>query len=169
MKSPFWKKSLVARLVFSFLLLSLVTTFLLGFMAFMQARSALQASVLDRLHVAASLKEDALNQWVSDQTQSLLMLAELPAVHLQASALLRHETSTLEYRAAYAALKQTLSVAARKPEWLDILLLAPNSEIVFSTSRSVEGEYRILERYFTQGQRVPSSKKCILRRRRSNP
>ncbi len=83
------RKSLLARLVVYFMLLSLLSVCLVVATAFLQARSALQDSAFDRLRVTAILKEDALTQWVEDQRQDLLLRAQMPAIQRPARALLR--------------------------------------------------------------------------------
>ncbi len=149
-----WKSSLVARLVFYFLILSLVTVAVLGSIAFFQARSALQTSVLDRLNVAATLKAGALRQWVDDQKHDFLLLVELSSIQQQARAFSAYEQSDPRYRAAYAALSETLAAAVeRSPEWHEIFILSGKSEVVLSTEKSHEGDYRILDSYFTEGSR----------------
>ncbi len=151
MKVRFWRKSLVARLVFYFLLLSLLTVSLLGSIAFTQARNALQESILDRLRVAATLKEDALNQWVNDQLQTFFLFSQYPLIRLRTAVLLNQEESEPEYQAAYATLSEIMSLAEDKPEWQELFILSDKAEILLSTEKSHEGDYRILDRYFTDG------------------
>ena len=65
----FWNRSLIARLVSYFLLLSLMIIALAGALAFIGAREALRQSVVDRLTVFATLEEDQLNRWLEHQSQ----------------------------------------------------------------------------------------------------
>ncbi|MCP4656723.1 MAG: HAMP domain-containing protein [bacterium] len=153
MNVRFWKKSLVARLVFYFLLLSLLTVSLLGSIAFSQARDALQESILDRLRVAATLKEDALNQWVNDQIQTFLLFARYPLIQVRTAVLLNHGESEPEYQAAYTTLSGIMTLAEEKAEWQEVLVLSDKAKILLSTDKSHEGDHRILDRYFTEGRR----------------
>ena len=102
----FWKKSLMARLVGYFLLLSLVTVSLVGYIAFIRAREALKQSVFDRLHAVATLKEDELNRWIDDQRRDVVFIAWLPEMRAQAGSLLSHPESDPDYQAAYALLTE---------------------------------------------------------------
>jgi HAMP domain-containing protein len=76
----FLRKSLLAQLVASFSLLSLVTISLVSYSAYIRARESLTESVFDRLNVASSLKEFELNQWFMNQRQEVLLLARSPVV-----------------------------------------------------------------------------------------
>lgn len=145
-----WRRSLVARLVCTFLLLSLVTVLLLGQIAFFQLRRALQDSILDRLSVAATLKEDVLSRWLDGQTRDFLSLCQLPPIQAQLATLLEHEGSEIEREAVF----HTTSSAIRgRSEWQEILFLADDGEVVVSTDPSREGDYRILDRYFIEGRK----------------
>ncbi|MEO1094867.1 MAG: HAMP domain-containing protein [Cyanobacteria bacterium J06638_28] len=75
-----FRKSLLAQLVSSFSLLSLVTVSLVSFSAYFLARRSLEESVYDRLKVAAALKEYELSQWLEHQRQEALTLAQAPIV-----------------------------------------------------------------------------------------
>ena len=147
-----WKRSLVARLVFYFLFLSLITVVLLGSIAFLQARRALEVSIVDRLGVAAALEADALSQWVEDQRQEFLFLAELPAVRQQLARLVDEDASADDRQAAREVLARAFAMAIhRHNEWQEVFVLSGKSEILLSTDASHEGDYRILDRYFTEG------------------
>ncbi len=149
----FWTKSLMARLVSYFLLLSLVIVSLVGYIAFVQAREALKQSVLDRLNAVATLKEELLNHWVDMQRQDILLTAQLPEVQAQAKALLSHKESEPEYQAAYAHLLEYLTlIAANRPDLQEIFILTDvGGKIILSTNKSHEAEYHVKAGYFTQG------------------
>ena len=123
----FMRKSLLARLVVYFMLLSLLTVSLVVATAFWQARGALQRAAFDRLHVAAMLKEDALTQWVTDQQRELLLMAQLPAVLRSAQDLLRSDPEDRAFHPAYQELNTTINTASKhKSAWQEVLpSLAP--------------------------------------------
>ncbi len=109
----FWQKSLMARLVSYFLLLSLVTGSLGVFVAYMQGKDALEKSVFDRLTSAATLKEEELNRWVADQRQVVAAITLLPQIQEQAALLLAHANTD-------ASVEDSVSTAAFSPDgrWL---------------------------------------------------
>ncbi len=110
------KKSLLARLVVYFLLLALLTVVLVGASAFLQAKSALQVSAYDRLRVAATLKADALTQWVNDQREDLLLMARLPAVQRPVQDLLHYDPTSPAFQTAYTDLQNTIAAAAERKD-----------------------------------------------------
>ncbi len=149
----FWKKSLVARLVGYFLLLSLVTVSLVGYVAYTRAREALKQSVFDRLQAVASLKEDELNRWADDQRRNVVFIAWLPEVRAQASSLLSYPESDLAYQQAYALLTEYLKfVVTSTSDSTELLILNLNGEIALSTDKAHEGQSQAEAPYFIQGQ-----------------
>ena len=147
------KKSLLARLVVYFLLLALLTVVGVGAMAFLRARSALQEAAYDRLRVAATLKADALTQWVDDQREDLLLMAGLPSVQLPAQDLLPYDTAGTAFKSAYAELQNTITSATeRKDAWHEMLILSEKGEVILSTNPAHEGNRHTLDQYFTVGQ-----------------
>lgn len=160
MKVRRWKTSLRVRLVTYFLVLSLMTVGLLGVIAFFQARVALQNAVIDRLEVAASLKETALSQWVNDQVVELMLVITLPEVKAKALGLAESNIMLGDVQSAYDGLSSIIdTIMTRKPQWNELLLLSDKSEVLYSTNASHEGDYRILDRFFTEGKEGVSVQK----------
>jgi signal transduction histidine kinase/DNA-binding response OmpR family regulator/HAMP domain-containing protein len=148
----FWKKSLMARLVGYFLLLSLVTVSLVGYIAFIRAREALKQSVFDRLHAVATLKEDELNRWIDDQRRDVVFIAWLPEVRAQAGSLLSYPESNPDYQAAYALLTEYLKfVVTSTSDSAELFILDLNGKIVLSTDKAHEGQSQAEASYFIQG------------------
>ena len=151
----FWNRSLMARLVSHYLLLSLSIVALAGTLAFFQARYALRSSVIDRLGVLAAQSEEQLLRWEATQRQDVVFLASLPWVVSLADPLLS-SSSTVEERAlARTGLRDLLvSTLALKPYLGEILVLSPNGgEVVLCTDGSHLGEYRVQDSYFIEGLR----------------
>ncbi|MBI1876816.1 MAG: HAMP domain-containing protein [Chloroflexi bacterium] len=151
----FWKKSLMARLVSYFLLLSLATVGLVGFIAFFQAREALKASVFNRLNAVATLKEDELNRWVNDQVRDVLFIAQIPLIQARGEALFNHAETDPEYQTAYTALAQYLdSIIADKPGLQEIFILDQTGRVIVSTNKNHVGEDQSAEAYFIRGREL---------------
>ncbi len=149
----FLTKSLMARLVSYFLLLSLVVVSLVGYITFIRAREALKQSAFNRLGAIATLKEDELNRWIDNQRQDLLFIAQLSEVRDQVEILLSHEPTEPEYQEAYTSLSQYLMfIVTTKADLQEIFILTDvGGKIVISTDKAHEGEYRVTDSYFTQG------------------
>ncbi len=135
----FWKKSLMARLVGYFLILSLATAGLVGYAVYVRATSDLEQSVIDRLEAVASLKEDALSRWANDQRRLLVFVAGMPSIQVQAGRAL--DESQLprtrdRYREALAA--SLTSIVRRMSDAEELLVMDLDGRIVASTDRRHE-------------------------------
>ncbi len=69
-------RSLMARLVGSFLTVSLLTVGFVAIVAFSEARSALREAVIERLQASAAERETQLNRWVERRRENLVFLCE---------------------------------------------------------------------------------------------
>ncbi len=151
----FWEKSLMARLVIYFFLLSVATVGVVGFIAFIQAREALKESVFARLNAVATLKEDELNRWVNDQLRDVQFIAQVPVVQSRGEALFRHSETDAAYQAAYAILAKYLaSVIATKPGLQEIFILDEQGKVIVSTDKTQVGQDLSQENYFQRGQEL---------------
>ena len=75
-----WTKSFMGQIVGYFLLLSFVTVGVISGVAYTQSRHAIKQSLVERLTLTATLKEDELNRWIKDQRQEMVAIINLPAV-----------------------------------------------------------------------------------------
>jgi signal transduction histidine kinase/DNA-binding response OmpR family regulator/HAMP domain-containing protein len=149
----FWKKSLTARLVGFFLLLSLVTVILVGYITFVRARETLKQSLFDRLETTASLKEDEFSRWVDDQRRNLVFIAWLPEVRAQAEIIASHAPDDPEYQAAYKALSEYLKyIVTSGFDSAEYLILDLDGKVIVSTDKSHEGLSYADMPYFINGQ-----------------
>jgi GAF domain-containing protein/HAMP domain-containing protein len=149
----FFTKSLMARLVIYFLLLSMVVMGLVGYITFIRARDTLKQSAFNKLSAVATLKEGELNRWIGDQCEDLLFISQLSEVRDQVEILLSHEPTEPEYQEAYASLsKYLLFIVATKPDLQEIFILTDvGGKIIVSTDKAHEGEYRVTSSFFTRG------------------
>jgi serine phosphatase RsbU (regulator of sigma subunit)/HAMP domain-containing protein len=151
----FWKRSLLARLVLSYLLLSLLTVGLVGSIAFVQAREALRVSLFERLNGVATLKANELNRWVNDQLRDVLFIANLSIIQIQGEILFRQPETAPAYQAAYTTLSTYLAdVIADKPGLREIFILDMAGNVVVSTEPAHVGENRAAENYFMRGREL---------------
>ncbi len=147
----FWKQSLMSRLISAFSLLSLVTVSSSGAIAFIRGRAEIEKLVFERLEVTATLKEEALNLWVDNQRDAVVSLARVPEIRDRAGKLL--EPELVDQEAVYDSLREYLdSIRATQPEFLELFILSDiGGQILVSTDRDREGQYRVKDRYFTEG------------------
>ena len=139
-----WKKSLIVQMVGYFLLLSFVTVSSICFVAFWQARAALEDSIIKQLNLTADLKEDELNRWVEDQREEIETLIRTPEVTKLAPLMLQAQPN----RPAAAQLTASLKAIADNHSSIDeILLLTKGGRVIASTRPLSEGTYESLVQY----------------------
>jgi PAS domain S-box-containing protein len=147
----FWKKTLIRRLVTSFLVLSLASLAVVCVVAFVLARNSLERSILSRLDATVALKEAELDRWVSDQRQHVLYLAGLEEFRTPAFALLRSDSSN-DPEPHRLVVKAFQTAAVANPALREILLLTDvGGEVRASTDAAYEGQYRVKDAYFIEG------------------
>ena len=67
----------MARLVLTFLALSLLMVGIVGAVSYLRARSSLEAQVFDRLNAAEQLKADSLDRWIDEQRRNVVFVGGL--------------------------------------------------------------------------------------------
>lgn len=148
----FWKKTLIRRLVTSFLVLSVASLAVVCIVAFVLARNSLERSILSRLDATVALKEAELDRWVSDQRQNVLYLAGLEEFRAPATALLRSESGSSDPRSHQLVVKAFQTAAVANPALREFLLLTDvGGEVRASTESAYEGQYRVKDAYFVEG------------------
>ncbi len=147
-----FRRSLMARLVGSFVVLSIVMVAILCYVTYDRAKSSLQASVYLRLRAVADAKTNALDNWVADQQRNLVFVGTLPQVDNEAALLLAPGTPPAVRRRAQAQLQQELSLAVqRTTDSQEFLLLNLNGVIEVSTFPSHTGKSQADVDYFRRG------------------
>lgn len=142
MKLP--QLSLTTKIANYFLLLALITVSVVGGVAYFRARSALKQAALDRLKVAATLKEQEIARWFEDRQRDFLHATQMPDVQRNLDILLNADNEEAK-QAAYQILDKYLNEIHRiKPSQREIFILNRSNKIVLSTNKQREGEYEIL-------------------------
>lgn len=142
MKLP--QLSLTTKIANYFLLLALITVGIVGGVAYYRAREALKQAALDRLSVAATLKEAEITRWFEDRQRDFLLTTQMPDVRANLDVLLNSKLAS-EQQLAYQALAQYLDkVTEIKPSLKEIFVLDRSNKIILSTNKEREGDYEIL-------------------------
>src|SRR5215467_7791825 len=71
------RRTLMVRLVGSFLVLSVLMVTAVGVLAYVRARSTLESSIFARLDAAVEQKTGAVNSWVDDQRRNVVFVGQL--------------------------------------------------------------------------------------------
>jgi len=151
----FWQKSLMARLVIYFLLLSGTVVILVGSIALIQAREALKDSVFNRLNAVATLKSNEINSWVQDQLRDVLFLTQLPILQNEGATLLQTPPAAAKHKAAQKALTTEIAnLLANRPGLQEILLLNLQGKVIFSSDPKHVGRSLAKENYFLRGRKL---------------
>ncbi|MCP4605302.1 MAG: hybrid sensor histidine kinase/response regulator, partial [Proteobacteria bacterium] len=146
-------RSLMVRLVVSFLLLSVVTVGLVATIAYARAVELLVQSLFEQLGTVATFKEEELNLWVRERQQDIHAITRSPHVQRQSEILLNDQSPETEYRSAYDSLSEQLSaLTIGKPDLQEIFILDTNGRIVLSTNSDHTGQLQDDAKYFIQGQ-----------------
>jgi len=146
-------RSLMARLVGSFLTVSLLTVGFVAIVAFSEARSALRSAVIDRLQASAADREDELNRWVEGRRQSLIFLASISELREDAAIMAGSPSGLQELGSARGRIESLLGSASASLGDLEelFLLSSPGGEVVASTDVRRIGDYRVNDLFYSRG------------------
>ena len=159
---PSGRRSLVARLVTTFLLLSVVMLLVVGVVSYQQARSAVRDSAFARLQTAADQKADSLDRWIDEQRRNVVFTAGLlggytgsagslvgPARELLAD---EGEVTSGDRLGAQQAAVDILRYAVSQTADAEEFLVADlEGTIVASTATEHEGVSQATQPYFERG------------------
>jgi PAS domain S-box-containing protein len=147
------KKSLLARIVIYFFLLSLSIVALLGTASYLFIIKDAKQAVLEKISAHATIKAEAIDRWVEEQARKAAFLSSLPELRRWSELLLGAGSRASQYGEAPASLRSFLQqVLEHTPEFQEVLLLSrEGGRVAVSTNRSNEGQYRVLDTYFVEG------------------
>jgi hypothetical protein len=148
---PF-RRSLRARLVGSFLLLSTVTVIVVGAVAYVRATGDLTDSLYDRLDAVAGIKADALDRWIAEQTRNVVFVGRMPGVGDDARTFLDDAATAADRTAAEARLREVFkTVVSQTADAEEIYVLDLDGTVRLSTLGVHEGASQAKEAFFTTG------------------
>jgi PAS domain S-box-containing protein len=147
-----WRRSLRARLVAYFLLLSTVTVVIVGAVVYVRATDDLTTSVYDRLDAVAGIKADALGRWIDEQSRNVVFVGVVPGVGDDAGSYLDPATSGSDRTAAHDRLLAVLStLVSQTSDAEEIFILDLDGTIRLSTRPEHEGTSVATEPFFVNG------------------
>ena len=147
-----WNRSLRARLVGTFLLLSGVTVAVVGVVVYARATDDLTRSVFERLEAVAEVKADSLDRWIDEQRRNVVFVGSIPGLGDQARVFLSDDATEVERKAAQAALAKTLGVVVQQTsDAQEFMILDLDGVVRLSTLSTHEGKSQADEFFFTNG------------------
>jgi hypothetical protein len=152
----------MARLVLTFLALSLLMAGIVGAVSYVRARSSLQSQVFSRLDAAEQLKADSLDRWLDEQRRNVVFVGGLLGGNISGNASgsgLAEATQhvlkagpgarrTPAHAGVEAALKY---VVAQTADAQELLVLSLDGTIVASTVPEHEGRNQATQTWFKRG------------------
>jgi signal transduction histidine kinase/HAMP domain-containing protein/ActR/RegA family two-component response regulator len=151
-------RTLMVRLVGSFLVLSVLMVTAVGVLAYLRARSTLQASVYARLDAALQQKQGAVDSWVDDQRRNVVFVGQLfgstqssgdPQLKKLSTQLLSPDTPVATRRRAHdSALAVLNGVVSQTADAEEYRILDQNGIVRLSTTQADEGKAQGHEKYF---------------------
>ena len=146
------RRSLRAKLVAYFLLLSIVTVLVVGSIVYVRATGDLTSSVYDRLGAVSALKASQLNTWIDEQTRNVVFVAVIPGVGDDARTFLDPSIDAAARSAAEERLRNVLAtVVAQTSDAEEIYITDLNGIVRLSTLASDEGKSVVDQAFFTTG------------------
>ncbi|MEL6779326.1 MAG: ATP-binding protein [Cyanobacteria bacterium J06597_16] len=133
-----------SRIARSFLLLSMLTVAVVGTVAYIQGRNALESAARSRLQMTATLKQKEITRWLESCEEDFLLMAEFPTVKNNIQILLTKQPDTPAYQQAYESLSAYFEeIREIKPKFTEISIQNKANRIIFSTNPELEGKYEI--------------------------
>ncbi len=147
-----WNRSLRARLVAYFLVLSGVTVAVVGAVVYARATDDLKNSVFERLAAVAEVKADSLDRWIDEQRRNVVFVGSIPGLGDEARVFLSDQSSPAERDAARANLAKTLGVVVQQTsDAQEFTILDLDGVVRLSTVPAHEGQSQANEYFFTNG------------------
>ena len=151
----------MARLVLTFLALSLLMVGIVGAASYLRARNSLETQVFDRLDAAGQLKADSVDRWIDEQRRNVVFVGGLLGGYISGDASGLGEASqavlaggpqaargTLAHTTVLTALNYVVSQTADAQEYL---VVDPGGKVVVSTVAGHEGRSQSKEEWFERG------------------
>ena len=151
----------MARLVLTFLALSLLMVGIVGVISYSRARDSLETSVFDRLGAAEQLKADSLDRWIDEQRRNVVFVAGLLGGFQSGTSsglggdvqkVLSAPPGDPRVAAARKRVEPVLSyVVSQTADAQEFLVLNLDGRVVVSTVPGHERSDQATEQYFTHG------------------
>jgi len=150
----FLKRSLMARLLVCYMLLTIVPLAAIGYIGYYSGRQAMINSVEAHLGSVVTLKEQEMQRWLKHLNHAVAWVAESPRVINDVKVMAAHSDPDTEYQAAHDSLVnefQRISSLEQLPALL--LLNIAGGQITAASDISWEGKFRENESYFLEGKK----------------
>ena len=151
----------MARLVLTFLVLSLLMVGVVGAVSYLRARSSLETQVFDRLDAAAQLKADSLDRWLDEQRRNTVFVSGLLGGYISGDAsglgaatqaVLAGGPAARSGSPAHVSVTKALRyLVSQTADAQEFLVLDLDGKVVASTVPDHEGRHEAKEGWFQKG------------------
>jgi signal transduction histidine kinase len=144
---------LAPKLTVLFLLLSILPTAVVGYLAYENGRRTIVQETIDHLVSIDLLKSNELKRWVEANKNSIQELTQRPLVRRYAAVLAKHDTPGHTYQTTKASIiEDHLKPRLKYGGFFELFLIsARHGLILVSTDKKQEGKYRDTFPYFIEG------------------
>ncbi len=147
-----WKKSLMGKLIISFLFPSILIVSLVAIMAYDRANAVFKREIFTRLNILAEVKENAVDRWIEEHRQTVIWTTQLYDVKYQLPLMLQYEKGDAQYKFSHSKILNTLeNVIRNKPSLQEIFILTEEGKVIVSTAPEREGENCAGTEHFEKG------------------
>ncbi len=143
---------LAPKLTILFLLLSILPTAVVGYLAFKNGRRTIVQETIDHLVSINLLKSNELKRWVEANKSSIEELTQRPLVRHYAAVLTKHDIPDHPYQKAKAnIIEDHLKPRSKYRGFFELFLMCPRHGLIsVSTDKKQEGKYRDTFPYFKE-------------------
>ena len=144
---------LAPKLTILFLLLAILPTAIVGYLAYENGRRTIVQETIDHLISINILKSNELKRWIKGGENSIEQLTERPLVRQHVAVLAKHDTPGHAYQNAKASIiEDHLKPRLKWGGFFEVFLMSPQHGIILvSTDKKQEGKYRNTFPYFIEG------------------
>ncbi len=147
-----WRRSLRARLIAYFLVLSTITALVVGAIVYVRATGDLTNAIYDRLGAVAAVKADAIDRWVDEQSRNVVFVSSMPGVGDDARTYLDPASPASAREQAATELRADLkTVVSKTADAEEIYILDLSGTIQLSTLAQDEGKSQADQPFFKGG------------------
>jgi PAS domain S-box-containing protein len=144
---------LAAKLTILFLLLTISSTAVVGYLGYENGRRTIIQETVDHLVSINIFKSQELQRWVEDSKNDMEALAQRPLLRQYAGVLAKHDLPDLAYHQAQdSIIEDHLQPRLKYGGFLELFVMCPrHGHISASTDERQEGKYRDTDPYYLEG------------------
>lgn len=147
---------LTPRLALAFLVYAGALLVVIGLLAYNSGRDSLRSATISELQATALEKEAALDQWIEDVEEDVVILAADPIINQSAATMLMEPQNSPDFHEAYDRFIAGVEPRLITGDFLEVGLIHPQTgQVIASTNPNEEGKFKEDRPYFLNGRSGP--------------